>query len=363
VTRGAERIGLTIGAVALLLVVIGYPLVESATWQPLAAFAVPPLLAAVYSGWRVVIGLGLASTAAAVAFAWAGGIDQPALVARIVVITVVIGSATAATVGRDRRQRALERERRSTAALWAFEAGLIGTPTDVPGFHVVTRYRPAESLLRLSGDFVDTIADESGGIAFVVGDVSGHGATQAALGASLRAGWRAAAVARPGDPVAWIEAMREAFFPGEDLDHYATACTGLVRADGRASLVSAGHPWPVLLGSRPRLIEMKVGPPLGVGDAAAWEATVVRLDGPLLVYTDGLVEAADDAGQRWGEDGLLRWLRRTGRPPRDGFVDELLDAALDGRRSDDDVALLILAIDRPAPTGLGGATASGPCPP
>lgn len=339
-----DRTGLVIGLVALVVVSVIYPVVESATWQPLSMFAIPPLLAAVYSSWRAVVPLGLLSIVVGGAFALATGIDAKALVARLVIIIVVIGCGAVAAEGRDRRQRALDQANRSTEALSAFEAGLIGTSTEVPGFGVVTRYRPAESLLRLSGDFVDTAADRSGALAFVVGDVSGHGASQAALGASLRSGWRAAALACPGNPLAWILALRDAFFPCEDLDHYATVCTGLVHPDGRAVLVSAGHPWPVLLGPAPRLVEMEVGPPLGVGTGGTWRLTEVRLAAPLLVYTDGLVEAPDASGTRWGEDGLLAWLGTHRGSDPESYVDELIDAALDGRRATDDVAALVLCL-------------------
>jgi serine phosphatase RsbU (regulator of sigma subunit) len=344
VTRSADRAGLFLGLVALVVVSVVYPVFESATWQPLAVFAIPPLLAAVYSSWRAVIPLGLLSILVGGAFAVTSGIEARALVARLVIIVVVVGCGAVAAEGRDRRQRALDQANRSTAALSAFEAGLIGTRTEVPGFGIVTRYRPAESLLRLSGDFVDTAPDRSGALAFVVGDVSGHGASQAALGASLRSGWRAAAVACPGDPLAWLLALRDAFFPCEDLDHYATVCTGLVHPDGRAVLVSAGHPWPVLLGPAPRLVDVQVGPPLGVGTGVTWRLTEVRLTAPLLVYTDGLVEAPDAAGARWGEDGLLTWLGTHRASDLESYVDELIDAALDGRRATDDVATLVLCL-------------------
>jgi serine phosphatase RsbU (regulator of sigma subunit) len=118
-----------------------------------------------------------------------------------------------------------------------------------------------------------------------------------------------------------------------------------VLPDGRAFIVSAGHPWPVLLGARPRVVDMVAGPPLGVRTGAGWRTTEVRLTAPLLVYTDGLVEAPDPDGARWGEDGLLDWLgaHREASDP-ESFVDQLLDAALDGRRATDDVATLVLCV-------------------
>jgi serine phosphatase RsbU (regulator of sigma subunit) len=342
----ADRTGALIGAVALLVASIAYPLVQSATWQPLAVFAVPPLLSAIYARWTVIVSLGVVSTAAGFAFGVATGIDTPALVARGAIIAVVIGCGAAAAIGRDRRQEALEDARRSTAALSAFEAGLIGRPPAVPGFRIVTRYQPAEPLLRLSGDFVDAMASRHGGLGFVVGDVSGHGASQAALGASLRAGWRAVAASVPDDPVTWLEALREACFTDPATHHYATVCTGHVAADGRARVVSAGHPWPVLLGTAPQIVDMKVGLPLGIDPDAAWEATDFVVEGPLIVYTDGLVEAPDHAGDRWGEEGLVRWLRDARWNDPDELADGLVLAATSDRALTDDIAVIIVAADR-----------------
>ena len=59
---------------------------------------------------------------------------------------------------------------------------------------VATYYRPGEGRMLLGGDFIDAVTRPNGSVAAVIGDVTGHGPDAAALGASLRAAWRALAL-------------------------------------------------------------------------------------------------------------------------------------------------------------------------
>ena len=54
----------------------------------------------------------------------------------------------------------------------------------------MTRYIPSEQRMRLGGDILDVRQAADGEIAFVVGDVAGHGPQAAALSATLRAVWQ-----------------------------------------------------------------------------------------------------------------------------------------------------------------------------
>ncbi len=59
-----------------------------------------------------------------------------------------------------------------------------------PDLSVQQEYRPGERRLVLGGDFYDVIESVDGRLHLLVGDVSGHGPDEAALGVHLRVAWR-----------------------------------------------------------------------------------------------------------------------------------------------------------------------------
>jgi len=78
----------------------------------------------------------------------------------------------------------------------------------------------------------------------------------------------------------------------------------------------------------------------------------------LLVFTDGLTESRVTGrhGQRWGEDGLVRWLN--GQLARDPEwrpdLDVMLERFADGGTFADDVAIMLIE----APSGVDAVATS-----
>src|SRR5206468_2012152 len=82
------------------------------------------------------------------------------------------------------------------------ERGLLPSPLlHTKDLEVVARYRPGRSQSLLGGDFYDVVETGDGTVHAVIGDVSGHGAAEAAIGVCLRVAWRSAcSPACPGRP-------------------------------------------------------------------------------------------------------------------------------------------------------------------
>src|SRR5450759_3128449 len=81
------------------------------------------------------------------------------------------------------------------------ERGLLPTPllrTDQ--MEVVTRYQPGREQALLGGDFYDVVETSDGTVHAVIGDVSGHGAAEAAVGVCLRVAWRSLVLAGTSVP-------------------------------------------------------------------------------------------------------------------------------------------------------------------
>lgn len=215
---------------------------------------------------------------------------------------------------------------------------------------IATRSDAAERRMRLGGDFHDAVVLEDGSLAILIGDVAGHDPIAAALGADLRASWRALTLS--GLPPAQVVAamQRSAQRRMDRVERMATLCTCHITGN-RAIVVLAGHPPPVLVdgdgGMRP--LPVSPGLPLGAMENAAWATQPVWLGAGwrLLLYTDGLVEghAAPDSSERYGHERLHRRLAElVGAGHGDGAILDGLIAdarASHGGRLPDDVTLLL----------------------
>ncbi len=214
---------------------------------------------------------------------------------------------------------------------------------------VSAHYVAGDERMELGGDVLDACDAPGGGVAFLIGDVTGHGPEAAALGSVLRAAWRGI-VLDDADPAASLARLDRLLASERRGDAFATAIAGLLRVDaGALTLAVAGHPTPLVVdrrGARP--VDVAPGPPLGAVGRGRWpvvEAQLARGES-LVLYTDGLTEARARPGrlERYGERRLVRDLARLGRGgPIDDAALEALVADVRRRAGgavDDDIALL-----------------------
>jgi len=235
----------------------------------------------------------------------------------------------------------------------SLQAGLLPRLATPPDMTVRSRYRPGEERLLLGGDFLDVAVTPAGNVAFCIGDVSGQGAVPAAVGASLRAGWRALALTG-NDPAAWLRGCAQLLATSRPpAELFVTMTTGFVSADHRrVALLSAGHPLPILLGDgRAHTLVADTCPPLGLfSEDQVGEPTVVDLPDAwtLLLFTDGLFEGHVNAGapERLGVERIEQWCCQLGEMPVDEpQLDDLLNfvESANGGPIVDDIAVLVLA--------------------
>ncbi len=128
---------------------------------------------------------------------------------------------------------------------------------------VAGRYVPADTSLRVGGDWYDSILLPDGRLLLVVGDVVGHGLDAAAVMGRLRAGL-AALTARESRPSALLTAFDE-FARGPQGADFATVCCAVVDpTDGTLLHASAGHPPVLIVGAdgSTRWLDDATSPPL-----------------------------------------------------------------------------------------------------
>jgi serine phosphatase RsbU (regulator of sigma subunit) len=258
----------------------------------------------------------------------------------------------------ERAQRARTREEDDGGA--RVERALLPTPRICdPGVWVATGYRPGRSAgAVLGGDFFDAIELADGSIRAVIGDVSGHSADEAALGACLRIAWRTLTLAGsdPQDLLVVLERMLVC--ERHDEDSFATVCVLSVAADRRTlEMRLAGHPLPILVDrGGARLVRGATRAPVGLETRSQWPVTRIEPDGEwsLLLYTDGLIEGHVDASsERFGANRLVELVGKLDPTPENrsraahaAFLERLIEhvTALGGGELNDDVAALWLTV-------------------
>jgi serine phosphatase RsbU (regulator of sigma subunit) len=273
-----------------------------------------------------------------------------------VIAGLVAGAWRREEAGRERALRqALDAQSQSRDLLARLEASLLPpAPIAHGSLEVAVRYLAAEKAMLLGGDFLDVVETGDGMLAFIVGDVTGHGPDAAALGATMRAGWQALVRtgAAPHRVMSSLESLLERERDSEDV--LATICAGwLDHGSGALVLATRGHPLPILSTTQgAAAVRAQVAPPLGTGTSGSHLTSVVELPEAfdLLLYTDGLVErrGGPGSGQRFEDSRLARslrdeWARADGT---EGAIDRLLGAMrADGEhdRQDDVAAMLIAA--------------------
>ncbi|MFD7370595.1 PP2C family protein-serine/threonine phosphatase [Streptomyces mirabilis] len=235
------------------------------------------------------------------------------------------------------------------------ERGLLPTPLlRGAGCQVASRYSPGRDHALLGGDFFDVVESEDGTVHAVIGDVSGHGAAEAALGVCLRVAWRAAVLSGCVG-TRQLELLEEIIGAERAADYIFATLTVLRIAKDRSrmSVIRAGHPGLLVSTSRGiELLEPAPGPALGLLPGRAhWPETELPAHdiSAVTLFTDGLFEGVVAPDRRLGEEGLLAVARKhqtlRGRPFVDAVVEDVAALTASHGGLADDVAVLHLTTD------------------
>jgi phosphoserine phosphatase RsbU/P len=243
----------------------------------------------------------------------------------------------------------------------------------VPGADFAWAYRPCDEL---AGDGLNVIPLGDGRVGLYVLDVSGHGVAAALLSVTLsrllsppsepssiltrgRGGGRFDVT-----PPAEVAARLNRHFPFDPAtEQFATLVYGILdAATGEFRYVSAGHPAPVHLpaGGGPVMLESR-GSLIGLANDAYEEWSVHLGAGDrLYLYSDGVPEATDPAGELFGDARLLGEIgRRRSEPLREAVATLLSEVARwhGSGRPHDDISILVVEISAvPGPGEPGVAS-------
>lgn len=227
------------------------------------------------------------------------------------------------------------------------------TAPSIPGLDVFGR---SDACQEVGGDYYDFFpgpAERPGGLQAVVGDISGHGVDAALHMTAARTLFRTW-VAQPGPPSRIVAAMnRQLARDMAGTGHFMTLFYLAIDPDRRcAEWIRAGHdPALVYRPSVDRFERLRgQGLPLGIEEGTAFTAyTLADLEPEtvIAVGTDGIWEAADPRGARFGKKRFEKVVRESAGGGAREIVQNVFDAVArftGGMPQQDDITLVVVKL-------------------
>jgi sigma-B regulation protein RsbU (phosphoserine phosphatase) len=198
----------------------------------------------------------------------------------------------------------------------------------------------------IGGDFFDYMNVPDGALGFALGDVAGKGPPAALLSALVQ-GILAAQGTTTEGPSATIAHVNDALFRRSIESRFVTMFYGRLDGAGHVNYCNAGHNPPLIIG-RDRMARLeKGGPILGLFEGVPFEEETVTLNAGecLVVFTDGVSEALNVAGDEFGEARIIDVVRAVLERDADGVLEGIIAAVRQwatGAAQNDDVTALVI---------------------
>ncbi len=202
----------------------------------------------------------------------------------------------------------------------------------------------------VGGDYYDFIEMSDGGLFFTLGDVSGKGIAAAVLMASIQASIRSQVFNPPASLAQLVGVFNKAVASFSRSERYSTLfCGQLDPTLRRLTYVNAGQAEPMLLRAATGQIERLStgGPPVGLLSFSMYSQGEVTLaEGDiLLLYSDGISEAENEAGDMWDDLEVRRLLQasphRSAKEIHHGVI-AAADAFAGAAEQSDDMTVMVL---------------------
>jgi serine phosphatase RsbU (regulator of sigma subunit)/pSer/pThr/pTyr-binding forkhead associated (FHA) protein len=264
-------------------------------------------------------------------------------------LELLISAASQASIAIDNaklHEEALEKrgiERDLTLAREVQEGFLPSEHPDFPAYEFYSFYKAAN---HIGGDYYDYVKLPNGRLAVIVADVVGHGIAAAMLMAKLSAEARFC-LAIESDPATATTILNQKICR-LNLNRFITFVLVVIDPETHeATIVNAGHKLPMYRsnGALEEPGQTEAGLPLGIVDEVEYQQISITLKPTdmLILYTDGLDEAANEAGQQYTVARMRDQVATANAAPQEtgqALVDDV-QQHLAGRPPDDDMCLVV----------------------
>lgn len=225
-------------------------------------------------------------------------------------------------------------------------------PQTLPQMRGLTVAASSISAHEVGGDYYDFLQLDENRLAFIIGDVSGKGTSAAFYMAELQGIFRSVSRLTP-TPADFLEQANLALASALERHVFISVIYGIIDVENEELLIARGGHCPaamINLEGTARFIRTQ-GLGLGLDRSGFFRQSLVeehmRLQpGDVFVlYTDGVVESRNSAGDEYGYDRLLAALteyRHEDAPELHRSLLGDLDGFLDETEYDDDLTLVVL---------------------
>jgi serine phosphatase RsbU (regulator of sigma subunit) len=197
----------------------------------------------------------------------------------------------------------------------------------------------------IGGDFFEYTDTDDGGIGVVLGDVAGKGPAAALLTAKIQGLF--AVQATGSTPAAAVRQVNQGLLKRQVDARYATVFYATLSPSGLLTYCNAGHNPPLVVGTAGVRTLAGSGMPVGLFGAAPYsdEQTALEPGDVLVMFSDGVTEALNPAGEEYGEARLIEEMTRQRTAPLADVLQAVIasvQAFAAGASQSDDVTVLVV---------------------
>ena len=221
-------------------------------------------------------------------------------------------------------------------------------PREIPyvgGMNIAAFSRPAQIV---GGDYFDFVNFKDGNHGFVMADVSGHGVSAGMLMSSLQTAFHTL-VPDADSPLSVLERINRLYIHNIHVTTFVTIFLGKYDPQTRIMrYANAGHSSAYLyrMSTNEEIWLRPTGPAIGLLEKFSIHCDEIQMEPGdiLLLYTDGITEAADHHGKLWGEDRLADIIRQNSDATSEQLIQLIMKTLKEysnGSPLADDVTLVI----------------------
>jgi len=218
-------------------------------------------------------------------------------------------------------------------------------PPRLTGYDIAGKSIPAKEV---GGYYFDFLAFEEHRLAFCLGDVSGKGLPAALLMANLQAAVRSQTMSGTS-LTSCLERANSLLFRNTSPEKFATLFFGCLDSSGHVLHYSnAGHNHPFLIGNEMEPQRLSAGGlALGCFESFPFEESQVQMnpDDLLVVFSDGISEAVNNAGEEFGEARISELAMANRNASAAELIEKILQnvgAHAGDRPQQDDMTLVVV---------------------
>lgn len=215
---------------------------------------------------------------------------------------------------------------------------------ETPGWEIWLYSVPANEV---GGDLIDHMKLSENTVALTLGDIAGKGLPAALMAAKIQATVRAIALDYADLPtridrlnaIILRDGLREKFASLVHLE--------LSAISNRIDFVNAGHHAPIVVRSEKNETIGKGGPAIGISGKASYSMESVAMDHNdlFVLYSDGITEARNEAGEFYSDQRLESLLKHTHGLDAEALGARVLDSVdqfVRRARPSDDLSMIVI---------------------